>query len=55
MTPPSQIAHYRITSKLEGDMGVVYRATAKLNRDVAIKVLPPAFAENPSRLVRCPR
>jgi serine/threonine protein kinase len=44
MTPPSQIAHYRITSKFgEGDMGVVYRAIAKLNRDVAIKVLPPAF------------
>ena len=57
MTPPSTIAHYRIISKLgEGGMGAVYRATdTKLNRDVAIKILPPAFAEDTSRMQRFER
>src|SRR5271157_2495808 len=57
MGPPSSIGHYRITSKLgEGGMGAVYRATdTKLNRDVAIKVLPPAFAEDASRMQRFER
>jgi eukaryotic-like serine/threonine-protein kinase len=57
MPGPSQIAHYRITSKLgEGGMGAVYRATdTKLNRDVAIKVLPPAFAEDAARMQRFER
>src|SRR5690349_8462019 len=57
MTPQSQIAHYRITSKLgEGGMGAVYRATdTKLNRDVAVKVLPDSFASDPDRLARFAR
>jgi serine/threonine protein kinase len=57
MTPPSTIAHYRITSKLgEGGMGAVYRATdTKLNRDVAIKVLPAALADDPDYLARFTR
>ncbi len=51
------IAHYRITAKLgEGGMGAVYRATdTKLNRDVAIKVLPEAFAQDADRMARFER
>jgi predicted Ser/Thr protein kinase len=51
------IGHYRIVSKLgEGGMGAVYRATdTRLDRDVAIKVLPQEFAEDAARMVRFER
>src|SRR3954471_9900126 len=57
MSPQESIAHYRITSKLgEGGMGAVYRATdTKLNREVAIKVLPPAWSDDPARMSRFER
>jgi len=57
MGPASSIAHYRITSKLgEGGMGEVYRATdTKLNREVAIKVLPESFAQDLDRMARFTR
>src|SRR5215475_2436495 len=57
MIPQSTIAHYRITAKLgEGGMGEVWRATdTKLNRDVALKVLPEAFAADPERMARFKR
>src|SRR5215471_13815792 len=57
MSPQQLIAHYRITAKLgEGGMGAVYRATdTKLNRDVAVKILPDVFASDPDRLVRFTR
>src|SRR5258708_25784794 len=57
MSPQSFIGHYRIVSKLgEGGMGAVYRATdTRLNREVAIKVLPAAVASDPDRLARFTR
>jgi serine/threonine-protein kinase len=51
------IAHYRILEKIgQGGMGEVYRASdTKLHRDVAIKVLPEAFASDPERMARFSR
>ena len=52
-----KIAHYQITAKLgQGGMGEVYRATdTKLDREVAIKVLPESFAQDRERLARFER
>ena len=48
------LGHYRITAAIgAGGMGEVFRATdANLGREVAIKVLPPEVARDPSRLGR---
>ena len=55
--PGQQLLHYRIVDKLgEGGMGVVWRATdTTLDRDVAIKVLPQAFAADADRVARFER
>jgi Tol biopolymer transport system component len=51
------LAHYEITALLgRGGMGEVYRATdTKLGRDVAIKVLPHDWSDDPERIARFDR
>jgi len=51
------LSHYRITAAIgAGGMGEVYRATdTRLDRDVAIKVLPSGFGEDAERLARFER
>jgi len=53
----TRVGVYEIASLLgAGGMGEVYRARdTKLGRDVAIKILPPAFAADPERLARFER
>ena len=53
----SRLGHYDVTALIgEGGMGQVYQATdTTLDRDVALKVLPDAFTQDPDRLARFER
>src|SRR5215831_18163638 len=57
LTAGSRVGSYEIISPIgEGGMGQVYRARdTKLDRDVALKVLPPLFTSDPDRLARFER
>jgi len=57
LTTGTTLGPYQVTAKIgEGGMGEVYQARdTKLDRDVALKVLPEAFTTDPDRLARFER
>lgn len=54
LSPGTWLNHYEVLGHLgTGGMGEVYRARDnKLQREVALKVLPKAFAQDPERVAR---
>jgi serine/threonine protein kinase len=57
LSPGARLGPYEIIAVLgAGGMGEVYRARhTKLNRDVALKVLPEVFASDSERVARFQR
>jgi Tol biopolymer transport system component/tRNA A-37 threonylcarbamoyl transferase component Bud32 len=57
LSPGTRIGPYEVVALLgSGGMGEVYRARdTELDRDVALKILPQAFAADPERLARFER
>ena len=57
LTAGTRLGAYEVLSAIgAGGMGEVYRARdTKLGRDVALKLLPSSFAQDPERLARFKR
>src|SRR5262245_39967536 len=57
LAPGTRFGAYEVAAQIGvGGMGEVYRARdVKLNRDVALKVLPPSFQHDADRLARFQR
>ena len=57
LTPGTRLGVYGVTGKIgEGGMSEVYQTRdTQLNRQVTLKILPDAFAEDPDRLSRFQR
>ena len=57
LAPGTRLGVYQVIAQIgEGGMGQVYRARdTKPDRDVAIKILPEAFADDADRLARFQR
>jgi serine/threonine protein kinase len=57
LAPGTRLGVYEVTAQIgEGGMGQVFRAhDTRLNRDVALKILPDAVASDPDRLARFTR
>ncbi len=57
LTAGTRLGPYEVSALIgQGGMGEVYRARdTKLDRNVALKVLPDLFADDPERLARFQR
>ena len=57
LSPGTRLGHYDVTALLgEGGMGQVWQATdTQLNREVALQILPDAFADDAELLARFQR